>query len=241
MKRLSLLLVLLISFSLLKAHGNQNVKSDLNLKLWDNTSFKIIMDNYDYGKRNIFNKKNINSGIHQLKIVRFKPNPHGHGFISQTLYAGTIRVPRNSKVIATVLPHNKLQVKVVKKRAQGHVHGHHNNYGCKDNHGDYNQCGDNYSCIMNPTSFNALIRTMNESSFDSSKLTIAKQALQHNNLNTKQVVLLLGQFTFDSSKLKLAKLAYAKTVDKENYFLVNKEFTFNSSVANLNDYINNYI
>ena len=43
--------------------------------------------------------------------------------------------------------------------------------------------------------------------------------------------------SFEDTRLELAKAAYYKTVDTENYFIVNKEFWFSSSVDELSRYL----
>lgn len=247
MRKLSLLFVLMISIVSVKAHGNHSIKSDFNLKLWNNSSFKIIVDNYHYNNENFFKLNNIQPGIHHVKVIKRKKNAHGYGMFTQVLYNGTVNIPRNSRVMATVTPHRKLNLKIIKKHRVGQYHNQHNHNQCvstcgqtNGNNWGNNQCG-NYYNVMSQHSFNQLIKTMNNASFDSRKMNIAKQVIQQNNFSTEQVIALVNQFTFDSSRLKLAKLAYLKTLDKENYFLVNNSFTFNSSVDQLNEYINQVV
>jgi len=93
--------------------------------------------------------------------------------------------------------------------------------------------------LMNQNNFNQLVRVLSQEHFDDNRLDIAKQAVALNNMSVNQVSLILDKFTFDSAKLKFAKLAYKKTVDKENYFMLNSKFTFASTVSQLNNYILN--
>lgn len=99
-----------------------------------------------------------------------------------------------------------------------------------------NPYGEDYY-YMSDRKFNDLMNSMNKNSFDSGRLKIAEQALRNEQLKTEQVSQLMKQLTFESNKLKLAKMAYNKTIDKENYFRVNDQFTFNSSINKLNDFI----
>ena len=242
MRNVSLLIVLLLSIVTVSANGNYNLKSDFKLKLWNNTSFKIFVDNYEYGKDNFFSIQNIQPGVHQIKVVKRQRNPHGYGMLTRVMYNGVVSIPVNSKVVATVTSNRKLQLKITRKRSQRHINKNHdrNNGGYSNgnhNHGHHQNCGD-YGNVMSHVSFNKLINTLDRENFDSHKLNITKQALVYNNLTTEQVVLLLNQFTFDSNRLKMAKIAFTKTVDQENYFLVNNSFTFNSSITSLNKYIN---
>ncbi len=240
MKNVSLLIVLLLSIVTVNANRSYAPVSDFKLKLWNNTSFKIFVDNYEYGKDNFFSIQNIQPGIHQIKVVKHQRNPHGYGVLTRVMYNGTVSIPVNSKVLATVTSNRKLQLKITRKGPKRQVNNNHSNNGVYSNgynHGAHQNCG-SYGNIMSYVSFNKLINTLDRENFDTHKLNIAKQALAYNNLTTKQVILLLNQFTFDSNKLKLAKIAFTKTIDQENYFLVNNSFTFNSSIRNLNKYIN---
>jgi hypothetical protein len=50
----------------------------------------------------------------------------------------------------------------------------------------------------------------------------------------KQVMLL---FTFEETRLDFARFAYDHTYDIGNYFMVNDAFTFETSIEELNAYI----
>ena len=123
------------------------------------------------------------------------------------------------------------------------LYGNHNGYhgnDAQDNYNGYNggyTTGGNYNTAMSDADFNEALATINNSSFDSTKLSIAKQVVSVNNLYADQVYTLLNTLTFDSSKLELAKYAYTNCVDKSNYFKVLNAFTFSSSKTELIDYI----
>ncbi len=85
--------------------------------------------------------------------------------------------------------------------------------------------------------FNALINNIRNGSFESTKLSIANTVLRSNNFTTQQVKSILRQFSFESTKLEFAKNAYANTIDKNNYYLVNDAFSFSSSTIELNNFI----
>jgi hypothetical protein len=44
-------------------------------------------------------------------------------------------------------------------------------------------------------------------------------------------------FTYEDSKLEFAKYAYDYTYDIDNYFMVNDAFEFETSIDELNEYI----
>lgn len=89
---------------------------------------------------------------------------------------------------------------------------------------------------MNSNDFNAAKSTINESTFEDTKLETAKQIVGANCLTADQVTQLCQLFTFEETKLDFAKYAYSYTYDKNNYFKVNKVFTFDASKQELSKY-----
>lgn len=110
---------------------------------------------------------------------------------------------------------------------------YNNNNTLHDNSVDY--CGNNYA--MNKTNFDAAKKTISNQSFEDTKLSTALQILKSNCLNTEQIKQMMLLFNFEASRLDVAKNAYARCVDKNNYFIVNDAFNFSSSVEELNNYI----
>ncbi|MBL0341767.1 MAG: DUF4476 domain-containing protein [Bacteroidetes bacterium] len=93
---------------------------------------------------------------------------------------------------------------------------------------------------MSPNDFESMKASIASKSFEDSKMTIAKQILSNNCLLSGQVRDLMGLFTFEDGKLDLAKYAYGRTYDIGNYYKVNDAFTFESSIEELNSFINSY-
>ena len=73
--------------------------------------------------------------------------------------------------------------------------------------------------------------------FEDSKMTVAKQVLRANCLLVSQVKDIMKLFTYEDDKLDFAIEAYSKTFDIDNYYELNDEFTFESSIDELNDAI----
>jgi hypothetical protein len=259
--------------------SNMNRYSDLNIKMWDNSSFNITLDRGISHKTRSFNLKNVSPGDHYVKIVKRKQNRSGHGGFVQTIYEGRINIPSKRRVLVKVEGRNRLSFRFLKKANShhhntGHGNGHQNahsnnghqnqnatggvygpeNYsnnwdsGCEsttNDGGHYRQSNfgnngfeNNYGpSAMNQISFNRLLEVLKREHFDSDRLGIAKQAIASNHMNVNQVSAIMDGFYFDQSKLNFAKAAYNKTVDKENYFAVNEQFSFSSSISALNNYI----
>lgn len=91
---------------------------------------------------------------------------------------------------------------------------------------------------MSPEDFNSLNQTISSKTFEETKFTIAKQVLQDRCMFVSQVKQIMLQFTFEQTRLDFAKFAYDRTYDVGNYFKVNDAFTFESSIEELNEYMN---
>ena len=90
---------------------------------------------------------------------------------------------------------------------------------------------------MSQNDFADFKSSVSSKSFEDSKLTIAKQALNNNCLLTSQVKEVMLLFTYEQSRLDFAKYAYSHTYDLGNYFKINDAFTFETSIDELNTYI----
>ncbi len=261
MKKLSLLMAIMMAavFTVDAHRNNHQQNSKLKIRLWNNAKFKVVLDYHPYQKTTEFGLRNIESGTHALKIIRTKRNKHNNGVFTQVLYKGTIKIPRNSKVSAVVTPNKRLKLKITKQRKNHNSHGHHGDhhagyYGSSDfNDGLWssNDCGNGFSSSgygshfnqnqgMDEVRFENLMHSLERISFDTGKLSIASEAVKRNNLSSSQVTDVMSLFSFDKSRLKFAMSAYGTTIDKENYFMVNEEFTFASNANRLSDYINIY-
>lgn len=86
--------------------------------------------------------------------------------------------------------------------------------------------------------FAQIKESVKSKSFEDSKLTIAKQVLNSNCLLTSQVKELMMLFTYEDSRLDFAKAAYGHTFDIGNYYQLNDAFEYESSIDELNTFIN---
>lgn len=269
MKKLSLIFIAIFSvITIVSAHGyngSNNYQSNLNLKLWNHQAFTVVFDNHTFAKSTQFDLANITPGIHHIQVITLTTNKFGNGGLRKVLYNGTIKIPKNAEVKAVVTKNRKLDLRVVKNN-NVHSNGNHynqghqascgfdNGYSCSCNNSnafndfeygayndnDFNPYFDNTPVVISEPSFAHLLRVVENTSFDATKLIIVKQALRDNYFTTEHVSILMNQFSFDSHKLALAKVAYEKTVDKHNYFMVNEQFAFSISVENLNNYLLQY-
>ena len=90
---------------------------------------------------------------------------------------------------------------------------------------------------MSSESFQQLKASINNQWFSSGQMAVFNQALASNYFTSSQVRELVQGFTFSSDQLVVAKKAYTKTIDPQNYFVVNDALEFSSSVSALSAYI----
>jgi hypothetical protein len=115
-----------------------------------------------------------------------------------------------------------------------------NNYNNnnQNNPNNYNNNPNAYSPnSMNATSFANFKRTIQNSSFDSSKETLVKSQLANNWITSSQLIEIVELFSFESGKLDIAKFGATRVIDRNNLFNVYNSFTFESSKTEFANFI----
>lgn len=244
MKRLFTLAIIALSF--LSASAQQGL-SVLNLRISDNSPFKLYIDGSYAGRANgTMRIDNMQPGKHMLQVTRI--NRMWGSIREEVVYGSGIVLGANTESWVTVLPElRKIKFdNIVALATPGctpavepvtPVLPGRNTCTPTPSAPVFEPAGPVGPFAMAPADFEQLKRTIDNAGFESTRLTIFKQALAYNYFTTAQVRDLMNLFWFESSKLDVAKLAYNKTVDPYNYYLVNNEFNFSSSVNALGDYI----
>lgn len=93
------------------------------------------------------------------------------------------------------------------------------------------------SMPMSDAEFSDASRSVETKDFEDSKLTVAKQIGRDRCFTADQVKAIMAVFSFEDSKLEFAKYAYDRTHDIGNYYKINDAFTFESSVEELNKFL----
>ncbi|PJJ48399.1 DUF4476 domain-containing protein [Hymenobacter chitinivorans] len=81
----------------------------------------------------------------------------------------------------------------------------------------------------------ALVNSVRSKSFDSSRLNVAKQALEQSAIQADDLKRLLGTLDFENSKVELAKFAYPHVTDQQNFYRVYDSFQYESSIKEVQD------
>lgn len=90
---------------------------------------------------------------------------------------------------------------------------------------------------MNPRDYDEAYQLITNESFDSSKLSLAKQIISSNPMSASQIANICKLFSFESNKLDFAKYAYNYCVDPNKYYLINEAFSYDSSKRELDEFI----
>jgi len=249
MKRTITIAILALTVLSASAQFGQSI---LNLRLSDNTPFKVYIDGQQTGGvDDIIRISNLQGGNHFLQVYKIgRASGHGHGF-GQTCsaFSGVIVLTANVESWVTVYPelqkvkfddirafmdpcnHDKLDIRFPKLPLRNRCENEQTNYFPS---APITPVGPMPMCAGE---FNQLKQTINNAGFENTRLSIFKQALRYNYFTTAQVREIMDLFWFEGTKLDVAKLAYPKTVDQNNYYLVNNEFSFSGSVDELGNYI----
>ena len=232
MKRIFTTTLLMLSAVLSRA-THQN--SDLLLSSSTHEAIVVTLDNEEFNEPDFTCVINdIAPGYHNLKISKVLNNPHARYPVSRVIYDGTIFIPEASRVSALVERRFRLRITAVEPV---YTAASWNNIDPGHRDPFSHQSGCLAPVPMDCISFDQLIRSIDCKRFESSKFQVACQAAAANYFTSEQVAELATRFTFESTRLDFAKLAYARTLDKQRYFLVNDAFTFESSIDELNAYI----
>jgi hypothetical protein len=115
--------------------------------------------------------------------------------------------------------------------------GNNGGYG-KGNNGVYDN--GNFSRAMSDNEFDLVLNNISRERGENNMVRSATQIISTNFFTSEQVKEMLQLFSFENNKLDLAKLAYDKTVDQRNFYVVNDVFSYNNSKDELARYIRNH-
>jgi hypothetical protein len=113
--------------------------------------------------------------------------------------------------------------------------GNNGNWNNGNNNGNW---GNNNGYMpMNPNAFNAFKQTVQNSSFDNSRLTLVKTQLNNNYITAQQLKELVQLFSFESGKLEAAMYGANRVIDNQNMFTIYDAFDFESSKTSFANHI----
>jgi hypothetical protein len=230
MQKRILTLGLILSISVLTATASQ-----LNVKMTNHSGFYVVLDHQLYSGYT-FNHTfyHVAPGYHYMKI--YQVQSYGHlSHHKKIIFKGEIHVPANTRLKAIVDPLYGVKIITSKKEI-----GKKRVVSKKSNNYVYHKPIKKKSVYhhMNHVDFRFLRDAMLDASFDNTRLSIAKNALNHHRLSSRQVADLALLFSFESNRLEFVKRAYHRVVDPGSYYIVYTALKYDSSKRSLDRYIN---
>jgi hypothetical protein len=230
-KIFTLLLSSLFSLSLLAYDGSRLSVSTFS----NNRDLKIEID----GRRitmqeNSITLSNIAEGSHNIRIYKdVKRNGNGFGFgkKSQIIYAGSVFVKRGFHTDVTV---NRFGKVFIDESRIDRNSGYEQEEEYDEEDGGWNS---GYGNVLSNRDFDLVKEQIRKEWFENNRLVSTKVIIDKSNFTTQQVKELMLLFTFENNRLEVAKYAYRKTVDKQNYYLLNDALTFQSTKDDLARFI----
>ncbi|MCC9165293.1 DUF4476 domain-containing protein [Pontibacter harenae] len=100
----------------------------------------------------------------------------------------------------------------------------------------YHNPNDRCRNLLTSYDMDRLIESMKSRSFESTRLSIAREALRNASILSEDLKFLLDQFEYESTRLEYAKFAYDYVCDKERFYYVYDALKFDMSVRELEEY-----
>lgn len=240
-------ITLLTTLTILAFTGMEALASRLVLITPTNQASMTIQGQRYFSNHGRFVVNDLRPGNHGVAIrargghdpYRQPRNYHRHEFHPGTpqVYRGRIRIAPHSVVYARLTRNGRLVVdRVEPLRPPRHINQRQPQYDRRPSQRRYDNRYDNrYDRRGN--NFNQMLSQMNRLSFDSERVSLAKQYTRTNRISSNEVLRIMRTFHFESSRVQYAKFAYHHVYDPKNYFVVNKGFDFSSSIRQLERYI----
>ena len=200
-----LLLLVLTILSLTSYAGSNCGLSDFKLIIKDHGFYTVSLDGqYLTSSQHAFYFDRIRPGMHRLVVMKNYGRKHCRfGRNMEVMYDGLVQILPESSMMAYFDRFAGFEI-------VAQVEDCHNIF-----HEEIHPI-----CGMSQFQFEDFCNSISRRNFESTRVELAKTAIQQNNFTTDQIKVLLSYFTFESSKLEVAKLAYAKTIDRQNYFRI---------------------
>jgi Domain of unknown function (DUF4476) len=219
-------------------------ETKLTISSSSNATVRVMVDGNKYSSSGNDGLviRNLPAGYHTVKVFQ-KKNTRGNGGFGrsayQVVYTGQVFLKAQYHTDITVNRFGKVLVDE-QQMSFGYNEEEDDDWGDNNSGGWNNGNGQGgYEQVMNARVFEQFKQTLRNESFDNTRLSLAKQTIGTNFFTSLQVKEMVSLFSFETSKLEIAKYAYAFTVDKGSYFVVNDAFTYSNSKEELANFIRN--
>ena len=206
-------------------------KSRLTFSSFSGSISKIIVDNRTYTLKDNNDGviiEDLLPGNHRVRIYKIKNGYNGNKFGT-----GQMQLQYNENVFIKQGYHTDIVINRFGRVLLDEEKLRNGNYEEEDFPG-YNWGNEeNGRMVISVSDFQQLKTSVGSGNFESTKLTVAKQAISQHFFTALQIKEILELFSFEDSKLQLAKYAYEYCIDTQRYFVVADAFTFSSSKEDL--------
>lgn len=211
--------------------------SSLQININEYGPYTVEVNGHAYAAQNNTVRLNrLTPGSYRVRIVRNVLRRGYHRPMPRVVYDNYIQVPPRSNVTAN---YNRFGMQVNRVVNHPRIHPPVNrptvirepDYG-KPHHRAHRPI-----TSMHPQDFNQLLRTIDNTSFDQTRMSIAKSAMAQHQMSTAQIAEVMQRFSFDSHRLEFAKFAYASCIDPQNYYQLSNQFSFESNARSLMNFI----
>ena len=236
----TLISVFILSFSLSAqpddARRSSSKQGRITISTLSNNPVRVIIDGRNYaanGNNNSVTINDVRAGYHTIKIYQQRSNRSSRRFSRNMELIYDARIQVRSKVHTDIIINRFGRAFVDERQMNADYYSDH----------DDDQYLDEYATDVQPMNnfnFNQFRESLRQESFDNTRLTLAQQTIDANHFSAAQVKELVRLFSFEENKLALAKYAFRNTVDRQNYSVVNEEFSYSSSKEQLAQYIREF-
>ncbi len=235
MKKISTLLSAIFITAILIAAPP--VQSRLSISTASKNNFRIMLDgNYISSQQGADGEimiNNIRAGNHNIKIYQQNNGYDNRNYDNrrnssrriqqQLVYDGNIYIKPQYHVDVTINRFGKAFID--EQRIDENFYGNNNN-------GTWNN-----NIAMNARDFMMLKQTIARETYETTRLSIAKQAINGNYFSAQQVMEIMQLFSYENNKLDIAKYAFRYAADKNSYYQVADALGYSVSKEELMRYI----
>lgn len=221
-------------------------KSSVTIQSADNADIRVEIDGRVFDPAdNSIRINGLEAGMHRIKVSRESRDRRGGGNVYSmkgkkfdVIYNSTINIKARTNVQLSIDRFGRVSIQETRKTNGRNDDWKEYDYGTGGFGGYDNHQG--YESGMSDRDFRGVLASISKEWLESNKLKSATQIVSGNSLTSAQVKQLVLLFSFETNKLELAKQAYANTVDKRNYSMLNDVFSFSSSRDELARFIRNF-
>ena len=208
----------------------------LTVKSTSKSEIVVVVDNqrYDVGTNAIM-ISGLGAGDHDVTVYQECENGSVSSFdkIYDQIFQSTVSLkPRTNLVIAIdngCITMNEIKSKTPKIG---------DNWKGETIYNNESAVKSGYSNTISENDLDRVLWAISKEGSEANRMESASQVIKTNYFTTEQVKQLMKLFCTEENKLTVAKLAYDKTVDQSNYYVINDIFKFNSSKDELARCIN---